>query len=60
MNKFYSLFNFQHQPIQTFDNWKAATDRANELLKEFPDEGFYVVELLVVHAVGKIGMKVEL
>lgn len=54
MTKFYELKNFQHQSVQTFDNWKSATDRADELLKQFPDEGFYVVELSVVCAVGKI------
>lgn len=54
MTKFYELKNFQHQSVKIFDNWKSATDRAEELLKQFPDEGFYVVELLVVDIVGKI------
>lgn len=54
MNKFYSVFNFQHQLVKTFDNRKSAIEHSDELLKEFPEEGFYVLELNVVYSVGKI------
>ncbi len=54
MTKFYQVFNFQHQSIWVFKNQTSAEAHIEGLLKQYPNEGFYIVELTIVHSVGEI------
>lgn len=52
--KLYQVMNFQHQPVKVFKTLIYAIKHIEELRKIYPTEGFYVVELNVVHSVGDV------
>lgn len=52
--KMYQVVNFQHQTIWVFKTQAEAETRVADLRRQFPDEGFYVVELTIVQSVGEI------
>lgn len=54
MTKFYQVINFQHQPVKTFKNLSDAEGHVTLLRAQYPDEGFYIIELFVVYSFGDI------
>lgn len=52
--KLYQVMNFQHQPVKVFKSEAEAANHINGLRLEYPDEGFYVIELNVTYSVGEI------
>lgn len=54
MNRYYQVVNFQHQSVRTFKFRTDAEKLVSELRTQFPDEGFYIIELNVVYSSGDI------
>lgn len=50
MTKFYQVINDQYMPVRVFESLDAAVDHIRHLKLTYTDEGFYVVELAIVHS----------
>lgn len=50
--KRYQIMNWQNQPVKVCITLDEAEQHAHSLRKQYPDEGFYVVELNIVFSIG--------